>query len=256
MSVRLRIDRVQPVTSADQDLLDAFDQRTGHPPAGVWAAPGRVNLIGEHTDYNDGFVMPFALAQRVRIAAAPRDDGRWQVSFAQPGLDGELRSGRPPARNARLAGLRGRRRLGAGASRSHGRRRRSGAGIGRAGRCGTVLLRRARMRRPHRPRRPELAGHRAARPRPAGAALRERVRRRADRPDGPGGVDPVHRRPRAVLRLPQLRRRSGGSRPVRGRSRTAGARHQDPPRARGQRVRRSPPQLRGGVPDPRSRRTA
>ena len=40
-------------------------------PTGVWAAPGRVNLIGEHTDYNDGFVMPFALAQRVTVAAGP-----------------------------------------------------------------------------------------------------------------------------------------------------------------------------------------
>ena len=73
------------MTSADQDLLDAFDQRTGRAPAGVWAAPGRVNLIGEHTDYNEGFVMPFALAQRVRIAAAPRDDGRWQVSSLNQG---------------------------------------------------------------------------------------------------------------------------------------------------------------------------
>ena len=65
----------------DADVVTAaFVDRLGHPPAGVWAAPGRVNLIGEHTDYNDGFVMPFALAQRVTVAAAPRDDGRWTAS--------------------------------------------------------------------------------------------------------------------------------------------------------------------------------
>jgi galactokinase len=58
----------------------AFAERHGHDPAGVWAAPGRVNLIGEHTDYNDGFVMPFALAQRVTVAAARRDDETWTVT--------------------------------------------------------------------------------------------------------------------------------------------------------------------------------
>jgi galactokinase len=58
----------------------AFADRHGHDPVGVWAAPGRVNLIGEHTDYNDGFVMPFALAQRVAVAAAPRDDDTWTVT--------------------------------------------------------------------------------------------------------------------------------------------------------------------------------
>ena len=61
-------------------LVRAFRARAGRQPAGVWAAPGRVNLIGEHTDYNDGYVMPFALAQRVVIAAAPRQDGIWSVT--------------------------------------------------------------------------------------------------------------------------------------------------------------------------------
>ncbi|HWG14145.1 MAG TPA: galactokinase [Streptosporangiaceae bacterium] len=46
----------------------------GHRPQGVWLAPGRVNIIGEHTDYNDGFVLPFALGQGIVAAASPRRD--------------------------------------------------------------------------------------------------------------------------------------------------------------------------------------
>ena len=41
----------------------------------MWAAPGRVNLIGEHTDYNGGFVMPVAIDRRTTVAAGRRDDG-------------------------------------------------------------------------------------------------------------------------------------------------------------------------------------
>jgi galactokinase len=47
-------------------------------PDGLWAAPGRVNLIGEHTDYNEGYVLPFALPQRIVAAAAPATEG-WTV---------------------------------------------------------------------------------------------------------------------------------------------------------------------------------
>lgn len=56
-------------------IVRAFESRFGGSPAFVVRAPGRVNLIGEHTDYNDGLVMPVALAQRCAAAAAPRDDG-------------------------------------------------------------------------------------------------------------------------------------------------------------------------------------
>lgn len=50
---------------------------------GVWAAPGRVNIIGEHTDYNDGYALPIALPQTVTCAARATGDGRVRVSSRQ-----------------------------------------------------------------------------------------------------------------------------------------------------------------------------
>jgi galactokinase len=61
----------------------AFADRFGTAPEGVWAAPGRVNVIGEHTDYNDGFVLPVALPHTTRAAVARRTDGRVALSSLQ-----------------------------------------------------------------------------------------------------------------------------------------------------------------------------
>lgn len=58
-----------------QQVQDGFIELYGTAPEGVWSAPGRVNLIGEHTDYNDGFVMPFALPHTAVAAVSKRTDG-------------------------------------------------------------------------------------------------------------------------------------------------------------------------------------
>ncbi|MEU5040421.1 galactokinase [Streptomyces griseorubiginosus] len=58
-----------------QQVRDGFVELYGTDPEGVWSAPGRVNLIGEHTDYNDGFVMPFALPHTATAAVSRRTDG-------------------------------------------------------------------------------------------------------------------------------------------------------------------------------------
>jgi galactokinase len=65
--------------------MPAFDTLFGRPPAVIKDAPGRVNLIGEHTDYNGGFVLPIATPQRTMVALAPRPDGIarvWSVNVS------------------------------------------------------------------------------------------------------------------------------------------------------------------------------
>jgi galactokinase len=84
---------MHPEGAARQGFLERF----GHPPEGVWAAPARVNLIGEHTDYNDGFVLPLAIDRRVTVAAARRPDDLLRLVSLQRGERvlrlGEVRPG-------------------------------------------------------------------------------------------------------------------------------------------------------------------
>jgi galactokinase len=69
-----------------------FGDCFGGRPEGVWRAPGRANLIGEHTDYNQGWVLPFALRLGVTVAASRRDDGVLVICSRQaPGDPAELR---------------------------------------------------------------------------------------------------------------------------------------------------------------------
>jgi len=62
------------MTTSPHVAADAFATRYDRSPDGVWQGPGRVNLIGEHTDYNDGFVFPFAIDRNTVVAVGARDD--------------------------------------------------------------------------------------------------------------------------------------------------------------------------------------
>jgi galactokinase len=87
------------MSSIEEKFLETF----GEEPDLVAAAPGRVNLIGEHIDYSEGFVLPFAIKDRTLVAARKRDDSTVRVASAQrrnkivtvdikdvkPGLKGE-----------------------------------------------------------------------------------------------------------------------------------------------------------------------
>jgi galactokinase len=66
------------MTDVRARALEGFTAAYAEAPTGQWAAPGRVNLIGEHTDYNEGYVLPFALPHRTVVAAAPGPRG-WRV---------------------------------------------------------------------------------------------------------------------------------------------------------------------------------
>src|SRR5947209_18014608 len=87
---------------------ERFGQAFGRRAEFVAAAPGRVNLIGEHVDYNDGFVLPAAIERHAVVAAARRPDALVRLaSSAMPGtvefsLEAPLRPGEPRWTNSGL----------------------------------------------------------------------------------------------------------------------------------------------------------
>jgi galactokinase len=70
------------MTDIRDDVAEGFEEIHGYAPSGIWSAPGRVNLIGEHTDYNEGFVLPFAINRRTVVALGLRDDTTVRVASA------------------------------------------------------------------------------------------------------------------------------------------------------------------------------
>lgn len=73
---------------SEATLRNQFEEHFGTAPATIVKAPGRVNLIGEHTDYNDGFVLPVAINYHTYIALSPRDDRQLHVTAKD--FDSEL----------------------------------------------------------------------------------------------------------------------------------------------------------------------
>jgi galactokinase len=73
--------------SALDEVRDAFTAAHGRAPDGVFSAPGRVNLIGEHTDHNEGHVLPFAIDRRTWVAAGRRADRTVTIRSSDPGTE-------------------------------------------------------------------------------------------------------------------------------------------------------------------------
>jgi galactokinase len=92
-------------------LPAAFRAEFGREPDGLWSAPGRLNLIGEHVDYAGGLCLPLALPQRTVVAAATRDDGQLRLrsllgdAQAWDGALNEVGPGHPPGWAAYPAGV-------------------------------------------------------------------------------------------------------------------------------------------------------
>jgi galactokinase len=76
--------------------MNGFERRFGRRPEATADAPGRVNLLGEHTDYNDGFVLPVAIPQRTTVAVARADGGRFTLDAASLDESAQFDLATPP----------------------------------------------------------------------------------------------------------------------------------------------------------------
>ena len=95
------------MTAGTDVVGELFRSTYGAEPAGYWRAPGRVNLIGEHTDYNDGFVLPMAIDRAAWLAFRPRADRRVTVDGLDFGTTADFDPGalpRDPAAHAKAEG--------------------------------------------------------------------------------------------------------------------------------------------------------
>ena len=193
--------------AALRDALIAHEPLAAADPAAVRVvrAPGRVNLIGEHTDYNEGFVLPVAIDLGISIALVPTDDGRAALTLAATGETGMFDvADVGPRRGSWLdyvagmawalaaAGIAPRGFRGLLASDLP-----QGAGLSSSAAievvvCLGVVRRRSAAHRPD--------GPRARRP-----AWRERLHRAQQRDHGPVRVDLRRARPGAAARLPVAR---------------------------------------------------
>ena len=76
--------------------IQLFTETFGYAPTGVWSAPGRANLIGEHTDYNEGFVLPFGINRRTYASVALRSDRICRVASDIDGKSYQFELGQKP----------------------------------------------------------------------------------------------------------------------------------------------------------------
>lgn len=79
-----------------QQNIEHFKSTFGYEPTGVWSAPGRANLIGEHTDYNEGFVFPFGIDRRTYASIALRSDRVCRVASDIDGKSYQFELGQKP----------------------------------------------------------------------------------------------------------------------------------------------------------------